>query len=43
MRKLMLLMAVMAVAILPATAAMAQSEEGQVIVVHGVPDLDVHR
>jgi Domain of unknown function (DUF4397) len=41
MRKLMLLMAVMVVAILPATAAMAQSDEGQVIVVHGVPDLDV--
>lgn len=41
MRKLMLLMAVMALAIFPATAAMAQSSEGQVIVVHGVPDLDV--
>ncbi len=40
MRKLMLLMAVMVVSILPSTAAMAQSDEGQVIVVHGVPDLD---
>ncbi len=41
MRKLMLLAAVMALAVFPATAAMAQSSEGQVIVVHGVPDLDV--
>lgn len=41
MRKLKVLILALAVAILPATAAMAQSDEGQVIVVHGVPDLDV--
>ena len=41
MRKFALLVAVMAVAVLPATAAMAQTSDGQVIVVHGVPDLEV--
>lgn len=41
MRKFALLAAVMAVAVLPATAAMAQTSDGQVIVVHGVPDLEV--
>lgn len=41
MRKLMLLITAMLLAVIPATAAMAQSSEGQVIVVHGVPDLDV--
>jgi hypothetical protein len=41
MRKLMLLVTAMLLAVIPATAAMAQSNEGQVIVVHGVPDLEV--
>jgi len=41
MRKISMLLAAMALAVVPATAAMAQSNEGQVIVVHGVPDLDV--
>jgi hypothetical protein len=41
MRKFALLVAVMAVAVLPATGAMAQTSDGQVIVVHGVPDLEV--
>ncbi len=40
MRKLMLLLAV-ALAVMPATAALGQTSGGQVIVVHGVPDLDV--
>lgn len=37
----MTLFAVMAIAMLPAASALAQSNEGQIIVVHGVPDLDV--
>lgn len=41
MRKLMLLMAAVALAVAPAGAGMAQSNAGQVIVVHGVPDLAV--
>jgi hypothetical protein len=41
MRKLMLLMAVLALMALPAGGAMAQSSDGQVVVVHGVPDLEV--
>jgi hypothetical protein len=42
MRKsIKVLVLALAVAIMPATAAFAQSDEGQVIVVHGVPDLDV--
>lgn len=41
MRKLKILVLALAVVVLPATAALAQTEEGQVIVVHGVPDLDV--
>lgn len=41
MRKASLLLVALAVALMPATAALAQSDEGQVIVVHGVPDLDV--
>jgi hypothetical protein len=40
MRKLMLLV-VVALAVLPATAALGQTAGGQVIVVHGVPDLEV--
>ncbi len=39
MRKLTLLVAALALAIIPAAAAGAQSGEGQVTVVHGVPDL----
>lgn len=41
MRKLKLALLTMAVALVPATAAFAQSDEGQVIVVHGVPELTV--
>lgn len=41
MRKLRLALLVMAMALVPATAALAQASEGEVIVVHGVPDLDV--
>lgn len=41
MKRMRILFLALAVAMLPATAAMAQAEEGQVIVVHGVPDLDV--
>lgn len=41
MRKIALLAAVTALVVLPAMGAMAQSNEGQVIVVHGVPDLAV--
>lgn len=41
MRKIALLVAVTALAVFPAMGAMAQSAEGQVVVVHGVPDLDV--
>lgn len=40
MRKLLLLFAAMLLALVPATAS-AQSSEGQVVVVHGVPDLVV--
>lgn len=41
MKKLRLALLAMALAIVPATAAFAQSAEGEVIVVHGVPDLAV--
>lgn len=41
MRKLRLALLAMAVALVPATAAFGQSSEGEVIVVHGVPDLTV--
>ena len=41
MRKLTVLAAVLALAVVPAMGALAQSAEGEVIVVHGVPDLDV--
>jgi len=41
MRKLTMLVAVLALAIVPAAGALAQSGEGQVTVVHGIPDLTV--
>ena len=41
MKKMKLALLVLALAIVPATAAFAQSSEGEVIVVHGVPDLAV--
>lgn len=41
MRKTVASMALMALAVFMAVPAMAQTEEGQVIVVHGVPDLEV--
>lgn len=41
MRKMFVLFGAMLLALLPATAASAQSSEGQVVVVHGVPDLTV--
>ena len=41
MRRIKILVLAMAVAMIPATAALGQSDEGQVIVVHGVPELDV--
>ena len=41
MRKLTVLFGAMLLALLPATGAFAQSSEGQVVVVHGVPDLTV--
>lgn len=41
MRKLTVLFGAMLIALLPATGALAQSSEGQVVVVHGVPDLTV--
>lgn len=41
MRKLRLALLTMVVALVPVTAAFAQSDEGEVIVVHGVPDLTV--
>ena len=41
MKKMKLALLAMALAIVPATAAFAQSAEGEVIVVHGVPDLAV--
>lgn len=41
MRKLTTLMAAMALALLPAVGALGQTAEGEVIVVHGVPDLTV--
>jgi hypothetical protein len=41
MKKLTTLVAAMALAILPATGALGQTAEGEVIVVHGVPDLTV--
>lgn len=41
MRKLTVLFGAMLLALLPATGALAQSSEGQVVVVHGVPDLTV--
>ncbi|MGD2060149.1 MAG: DUF4397 domain-containing protein [Acidimicrobiia bacterium] len=39
MRKLRLAVLAMVLTVVPAMGALAQSEEGQVIVVHGVPDL----
>ncbi|MDJ0925262.1 MAG: DUF4397 domain-containing protein [Acidimicrobiia bacterium] len=41
MRKLIVLLGAMMLALLPASGALAQSSEGQVVVVHGVPDLTV--
>ena len=41
MRKLIVLFGAMMLALLPASGALAQSSEGQVVVVHGVPDLTV--
>jgi hypothetical protein len=41
MRKVIMALIAGLLAILPASAAMAQSGDGQVIVVHGVPDLNV--
>lgn len=41
MRKVKTALLAMALAVVPATAALAQSTEGEVIVVHGVPDLAV--
>lgn len=41
MRKATVLIAAMALALLPATGALGQTAEGEVIVVHGVPDLTV--
>jgi len=41
MRKMFVLFGAMLLALLPATGAFAQSSEGQVVVVHGVPDLTV--
>ena len=40
MRKLIVLLGAMMLALLPASA-LAQSSEGQVVVVHGVPNLTV--
>lgn len=41
MRKLIVLLGAMLLALLPAAGASAQTSEGQVVVVHGVPDLTV--
>ena len=41
MRKIFLLFAALLLALVPVTAASAQSSEGQVVVVHGIPDLTV--
>ena len=41
MRRIRLLLAAIALVAMPATSALAQSNEGEVIVVHGVPDLAV--
>lgn len=41
MRKLIVLFGAMLLALLPTTGALAQSSDGQVVVVHGVPDLTV--
>jgi len=41
MRKMLMLFGAMLLALAPATAASAQSTAGQVVVVHGVPDLTV--
>ncbi|MDJ0953890.1 MAG: DUF4397 domain-containing protein [Acidimicrobiia bacterium] len=41
MRKMLVLFGAMLLALLPATGALAQSSEGQVVVVHGIPDLTV--
>lgn len=41
MKKMKVAVLAMALAIVPATAALAESHEGEVIVVHGVPDLAV--
>lgn len=41
MRKMLVLFGALLLALAPATAASAQSSEGQVVVVHGVPDLTV--
>lgn len=41
MKKVTVLLAAMALALLPAVGALGQTAEGEVIVVHGVPDLTV--
>lgn len=41
MRKLIVLLGATLLALLPASGALAQTSEGQVVVVHGVPDLTV--
>ncbi|MGA9597839.1 MAG: DUF4397 domain-containing protein [Acidimicrobiia bacterium] len=41
MRKMIVLFGAMLLALAPATSALAQTAEGQVVVVHGVPDLTV--
>lgn len=41
MRKMFVLFGALLLALIPAAAASAQSSEGQVVVVHGVPDLTV--
>ena len=41
MRKMFVLFGAMLLALVPAAAASAQSADGQVVVVHGVPDLTV--
>jgi len=41
MRKMIVLFGAMLLALAPATSAVAQTAEGQVVVVHGVPDLTV--
>lgn len=41
MKKLRVALVALALVVMPASAALAQSDEGEVIVVHGVPDLAV--